>query len=95
MQAYRAALEVRTRKRVPPDWASTQTNLGSALAALGERETGTERFEQAVHAHRSALVVFTVEDLPQYHKIAQDNLQIALLRLQARRAEPGSATAPD
>ena len=27
--AYRAALEERTRERVPLDWAATQNNLGS------------------------------------------------------------------
>ncbi len=33
--AYRAALEERTRERVPLDWATTQNNLGNALQALG------------------------------------------------------------
>ena len=36
--AYRAALEERTRDRVPLDWAMTQNNLGTALFDLGERE---------------------------------------------------------
>ena len=33
--AYRAALEERTRERVPLDWAMTQNNLGNALASAG------------------------------------------------------------
>ena len=33
--AYRAALEERTRERVPLDWATTQNNLGTALRTLG------------------------------------------------------------
>ena len=33
--AYRAALEERTRERVPLDWATTQNNLGTALSTLG------------------------------------------------------------
>ena len=33
--AYRAALEERTRERVPLDWAGTQNNLGSALCSSG------------------------------------------------------------
>ena len=33
--AYRAALEERTRERVPLDWATTQNNLGNALQTLG------------------------------------------------------------
>src|SRR5271166_3670979 len=36
--AYCAALEEYTRARVPLDWAMTQSNLGAALATLGERE---------------------------------------------------------
>ena len=35
--AYRAALEERTRDRVPLDWAMTQNNLGKAQALLNER----------------------------------------------------------
>ena len=35
---YRAALEERTRDRVPLDWAMTQNNLGTALETLGERD---------------------------------------------------------
>jgi hypothetical protein len=33
--AYRAALEERTRARVPLDWALTQYSLGIALSTLG------------------------------------------------------------
>ena len=40
VEAYRAALEDRTRERVPLSWAATQNNLGNALSALGEREGG-------------------------------------------------------
>ncbi|MEL6818788.1 MAG: tetratricopeptide repeat protein, partial [Pseudomonadota bacterium] len=45
--AYRAALEERTRDRVPLEWAATQNNLGNALQTLGQRESGTERLEEA------------------------------------------------
>ena len=43
------------RATMPLDWARTQTNLGKALKALGEREPGTERLEEAVAAYRLAL----------------------------------------
>ena len=39
--AYRAALEERTRERVPLQWAMTQNNLGNALSSArraGERD---------------------------------------------------------
>jgi tetratricopeptide (TPR) repeat protein len=52
--AYRAALEERTRDRVPLDWAMTQMNLGAALSTLGARESGTARLEEAVAAYRAA-----------------------------------------
>jgi tetratricopeptide (TPR) repeat protein len=64
VQAFRAALEVRTRERVPLDWAMTQNNLGNALSMLGGREDGTERLEEAVAAYRAALEVRTRERVP-------------------------------
>ena len=48
--AYRAALEERSRNRVPLDWAMTQNSLGVALWRLGEREAGTARLKEAVAA---------------------------------------------
>jgi hypothetical protein len=55
--AYRAALEERTRERVPLQWATTQNNLGTALSMLGERESGTARLEEAVAAFTACLTV--------------------------------------
>ena len=40
---------------MPLDWATTQNNLGNALAGLGDRESGTARLEEAVAAYRAAL----------------------------------------
>jgi hypothetical protein len=40
---------------VPLDWAMTQNNLGTALATLGERESGTATLQQAVEAYGEAL----------------------------------------
>ena len=62
--AYRAALEEWTRERVPLEWATTQNNLGAALATLGERESGTARLEEAVAAYRAALEEMTRERVP-------------------------------
>ena len=42
------------RKRVPLQWAETQTNLGNALFRLGERESGTGKLTEAVAAYREA-----------------------------------------
>ena len=55
VEAYRTALGLLRRERVPHRWASTQNNMGVALRALGARESGTERLEEAVEAYRAAL----------------------------------------
>ena len=82
--AYRAALEERTRERVPLDWATTQNNLGNALDRLGERESGTARLEEAVAAYRAALEERTRERVPLDWATTQNNLGTALRS--ARRA---------
>ena len=89
VEAYRAALEVRTREHVPFDWAATQNNLGVALKTLGERESGTERLEQAVEACRAALEVRTREREPLRWATTQNNLGNALQTLGER--ESGTA----
>ena len=76
--AYRAALEERTRERVPLDWATTQNNLGTALSTLGERESGTARLDEAVTAYRAALEERTRERVPLDWATTQNNLGTAL-----------------
>ena len=67
-------LKERTRERVPLDWAATQNNLGAALATLGERESGTERLEQAVTTYTEALKERTRERVPLDWAATQNNL---------------------
>jgi pimeloyl-ACP methyl ester carboxylesterase len=45
---YRQCLALAPRSERPLDWTMTQNNLGNALQALGERESGTTRLEEAV-----------------------------------------------
>ena len=52
------------RARVPLAWAMTQNNLGTALRALGERESGTAKLEQAVEAYQAALLERTRARVP-------------------------------
>jgi tetratricopeptide (TPR) repeat protein len=78
-----------TRACAPLQWAMTQTNLGGALATLGERESGTARLEEAVAAYREALKELTRERVPLQWATTQHNLGIALIRLAAR--ENGTA----
>ena len=86
MAAYREALEERTRERVPLDWAATQNNLGNALRALGERESGTRRLEEAVTAFREALKERSLERVPLDWAATQNNLGNALVTLGKRES---------
>ena len=86
VSAYRAALEERTRERVPLDWAGTQNNLGNALLRLDERESSTTRLEEAVTAYREALEEYTRERVPLQWAMTQNNLGIALSRLGERES---------
>jgi tetratricopeptide (TPR) repeat protein len=89
VEAYRQALEIRTREHFPQDWAATQYNLGAALEELGTRsgaEEGRKPLEDAVAAYRSALEVRTKADLPQDWAATQNNLGVALQELGTRSA---------
>jgi tetratricopeptide (TPR) repeat protein len=89
IDAYRAALEVRTRELVPLAWALTQNNLGTALARLGECAYNTSRLEEAVKAYRAALEVFR-EARPRYLELTERNLlktREVLERLQRQDGE--------
>src|SRR5207302_1668685 len=78
-----------TRERAPLQWAMTQNNLGTVLAPLGERESGTTRLEEAVTAYREALREWTGERVPRDWATTQNNLGNAL-RILAER-ESGTA----
>src|SRR5206468_4113058 len=62
-------------------WAMTQTNLGTALRALGERESGTARLEEAVAAYRAALEELTRDRVPLDWAATKNNLGTTLWRL--------------
>jgi tetratricopeptide (TPR) repeat protein len=77
------------RERAPVDWFATQHALGVALRALGERDTGTARLEEAVAILREALKEGTRERTPDEWAATQHDLGRALWRL----GEPESGTA--
>ena len=52
LAAYRSALEVYTREQFPQYWATTQTNLGTALTNLAEQSEGAGR-RAAAYLQRS------------------------------------------
>jgi tetratricopeptide (TPR) repeat protein len=89
--AYRAALEERTRERVPLDWATTQNNLGNALSVLGERESGTARLEEAVAAFRAALQELTRERVPLDWAASLGNQGVGLMLIADRNNDVDGA----
>jgi tetratricopeptide (TPR) repeat protein len=83
---YRLALQEMKREQVPLQWAMTQLNLGAALWALGERETGTGSLEEAVAAFRLAQQEMTRERVPLDWARTQLGLGYALSVLGEREA---------
>lgn len=74
-------------------WAATQNNLGNALRALGERESGTARLGEAVAAYREALKEFRNGSAQRQEAMTQGNLETAEKLLATRRAA-GAASSP-
>ena len=83
--AYRAALEERTRDRVPLDWARTQNILGNALQTLGWRESGTARLEEAVEAIEGAWEVCREAEMRQYDEDFESRLAEIKEQIERRR----------
>ena len=77
------------RERDPPLWASTQNNLGNALAQMGQRRLDTAPLEKAIEAYQAALEVFTRERLPLDWARTQNNLGSAFLSLGERQPMAG------
>jgi hypothetical protein len=89
--AYRAALEERTRERVPLDWATTQNNLGLSLWRLGQHESGTARLLEAGAAFRAALEERTRERVPLDWAMTFGSQGLALISLAERTKDAGMA----
>ena len=66
--------------------ARLQLSLGNALRTLGERESGTERLEQAVAAFHAALKELTRERVPLDWATTKTNLGNALVVLGGRES---------
>ncbi|ANP46047.1 tetratricopeptide repeat protein [Candidatus Viadribacter manganicus] len=78
IDGYRALLRDWTRESAPEQWATTQNNLGAALAVLGSR--GDDNASRAaIAAHRLALEVRTRESAPADWAATQINLGAALV----------------
>ena len=75
MAAYRAALEERTRERVPLDWARTQMNLGIAHGLLGERARDRETLALARTEIQAAWDLYRGSGYDQYDEYFQGLLE--------------------
>lgn len=72
---YNAALSYRTPESTPLEYASTQNNLGNALANLAEFESEPSNYlKQAIVAFDEALLYWTPESDPLNHANIQNNL---------------------
>ena len=78
-----------TRERFPLQWAERR-NLGAALWALGERESGPARLEEAVAAYRAALEERTRERVPLQWAASLGNQGVALTLIADRNDEHGA-----
>jgi tetratricopeptide (TPR) repeat protein len=77
---YEAALQVRTERDVPREWAMTQNNLGIAYQALPAGDQA-ENLAQAVTCYEAALRVYTEHAFPREWAATQNNLGIAYRNL--------------
>jgi len=87
IEVLRELLSGTIRSESALDWATTQNNLGNALKVLGERESGTCRFKQAVEAYRLALEEYEAAGAEYYVGVVSANLSRAEALLRKRRGE--------
>jgi hypothetical protein len=92
VSCFRAALQEKTRERVPHDWAGTQANLGHALSTLGEWEGGTAKLEEAVVAYRAALLEWKRELVPLDWANCAGSLGATLVVIAERNSDCSVAT---
>jgi len=81
IKAFREALEVRTRDKVPLRWAQGQSNLGAALLELAHHDNRNGLLEDAVEACRQALKERPRDRHPLQWAETQEILGIALMSI--------------
>jgi tetratricopeptide (TPR) repeat protein len=76
--AFRAALEERTRPRVPLDWAFTQMNLALVYRALFDKDHQPRHLDDALEAADGALEEFRKANAAFYIEKAERQRQTIL-----------------
>jgi len=79
--AYRAALEERTRDRVPLEWAMTQANLAHLERAVFDKTGEAKHLERAEAHARAAQEVFHAAGASHY----EEKIERTLSTIAARR----------
>lgn len=75
--AYQQALEIRSIKESPMDYARIQNSLGHAYLILAEDENKAENFRMAIRSYLEALKIRTPEKYPSDYAEMQYNLGYA------------------
>ncbi|MFX1538533.1 MAG: AAA family ATPase, partial [Promethearchaeota archaeon] len=81
IQAFQAALQVRTLETLPIQYATTQNDLGIGYCTLAEVKNTVENCHKAIQAFQAALEVRTLETLPIQYATSQNNLGTAYYTL--------------
>ncbi|HLJ22087.1 MAG TPA: glycosyltransferase [Stellaceae bacterium] len=84
---YRHALDDAPPAQRPNDWGATQNNLGNTLQALGIRESGTARLEEAIAAYDAAIDIFIPAGADRYAAICRTNRDRSLEILEERQGK--------
>lgn len=80
--SYAAAVRVYNRIAHPLRWATIQNNLGNALGRLPADDYGYQ-LQKAVGCYQKALMVFTLDTAPGYHRTTKRNLGVSQKNFQA------------
>jgi tetratricopeptide (TPR) repeat protein len=78
IRTYREALKLRSRERVPAEWASTQEGVANAFLVLGKQKYGVVWLREAVTICRSLSEVQSHEKNPEDWARTKNNLGITL-----------------
>jgi hypothetical protein len=94
VEAYRAALEERTRARVPLDWAYSQQELAHALELLAERRRDAALLSEALVCIRGAAEVYRNNGVTFWLSITEtsaDRMQAKLVAMNAGMSPAASS----
>jgi len=74
IEAFEAAIKIRTIQRFPIQYAMTQTNIGVAYGMLARVKDKAENCKNAIDSFNKSLNVYTLERFPIQYAYTQNNL---------------------